>query len=408
MVDMYLTNKEERILDGELGTALARAMRLLVCLGDLGDADRLVPIKRSQIAGISYKTAGDPTLELVESLAQEKARVRTRASLNPAGMDLNRWKDMGIPETFAEKQLRICEAYGRLGATPSCTCTPYLSGNKPSFGETVGFSESSAIAFVNSVIGARTNRHGGLDALSAALVGKVPRMGYLLDENRVGTTQVLVNFRLKSEADYSALGYFVGKRVKTDEVPVFQGIKSASMDELKLLGAASAASGSVALFHIIGLTPEASLRQVKDEARHLQSEFRVGKDEILSVYRELNADGDPDLVAVGCPHCSIREIALTANLLSGRKVKKKIKFWVFASPQVVRRAERSGYVDKIRLAGGDVFCHTCMVVAPIEDLGFRCVYTNSAKAAFYISRMTQGECSAKLLSLEDCVKLCTT
>jgi len=405
---MYLTNDEERLLNGESGAALAQAMRLLVCLGDLGGAKRLVPIKRSQIAGISYKTAGDPTLELVESLVQEKATVRTRASLNPAGMDLNRWKDMKIPKAFAEKQLRICEAYERLGAMPSCTCTPYLSGNKPRFGETVGFSESSAIAFVNSVLGARTNRHGGLDALSAALVGKVPLMGYLLDENRVGALRVRVVFKPKSEADYSALGYFIGKCVKTDEVPVIQGIDRASVDELKLLGAASAASGSVALFHVIGRTPEVSSKPMKDEVSRLRSEIQVGQGEILSVYEEFGAEGEPDLVTVGCPHCSIREVAVVADLLSGRAVKKKTKFWVFASLRVAKDAERLGYTDRIRSAGGDVFCHTCMVVAPIEDLGFRCVYTNSAKAAFYIPRMTQGKCVAKLLSLRNCIKACTT
>lgn len=405
---MYLTREEEKILDGESGPALARAMRLLVCLGDLGGAERFVPIRRSQIAGISYKTSGDPTLELIESLAQEKATVRTRASLNPAGMDLNRWEDMGIPPAFAEKQLRICSAYRRLRVIPSCTCTPYLSGNKPLFGETVGFSESSAIAFVNSIIGARTNRHGGLDALSAALVGKVPLMGYLLDKNRVGTIRVRIDFEPKNEADYSALGYFIGKSVKTDEVPVIEGIEQASTDELKLLGAASAASGSVALFHVIGRTPEVLSKSTRAGMRNLRSELHVGKNEILSVYEELGAGEEPDLVFIGCPHCSVHEIATVADLLSGRKVKKRTKLWVFTSPQVLRNVERLGYVNKIRIAGGDVFRHTCMVVAPIEDLGFKCVYTNSAKAAFYIPRMTQGKCAARFLSLMDCIRICTT
>jgi hypothetical protein len=202
---LYLSQNDEKMLNGEKGWVLAKAMKLMVTLGEFGGAEKLIPIKRSQVAGVSYKTSGDPTLELLESLAKENVAVKTKATLNPAGMDLERWAEMGISQAFAEKQLRICKAYEKLGVESSCTCTPYLSGNKPCFREVVGFSESSAIAYVNSILGARTNRHGGLDALSAALVGRVPLMGYLLDENRRGNLLVKTNFKPKSESDYAAL-----------------------------------------------------------------------------------------------------------------------------------------------------------------------------------------------------------
>ncbi|MCJ7609708.1 aconitase X catalytic domain-containing protein, partial [Candidatus Bathyarchaeota archaeon] len=181
-----MTRTEERMLDGDEGELLSKAMRLPVTLGETGGAKRLARIRRSQVAGVSYKTAGEPTLELLESFASTGTKVKTIATLNPAGMDLERWAQMGISAGFAEKQRRICRAYERLGIRPTCTCTPYLSGNRPAFGEIVGFSESSAVAYSNSVLGARSNRHGGLDALAAALVGRVPLMGYLLDENRLG------------------------------------------------------------------------------------------------------------------------------------------------------------------------------------------------------------------------------
>jgi len=405
---MFLSREEEKILDGEKGWILERAMRLLTTIGDLNNAERLVPIKRSQVAGVSYKTVGDPTLHLVEEFAKENVRVRTKATQNPAGMDLKRWREMEVPDGFAEKQLRICRAYEKLGVEALCTCTPYLSGNRPKFGETVGFSESSAVAFVNSVVGARTNRHGGLDALSAALIGKVPLMGYLLDKNRTGDVHVKVCFKPMNETDYAALGYYVGREVKTDGVPVYDGIKNASLDDLKLLGAASAASGSVALFHVLDLTPEAKNISGVFGGKKPKYKLEVTREEVQSVYDEFSVRERPDLVAIGCPHSSVQELKKIAELISGRRVKRGIRFWVFTSPKVFEEADKSGYISVIRSAGGDVFLNTCMVVAPIEEIGFRCVYTNSAKAAFYIPRMTKNKCKSRIASLHTCIELCTT
>jgi len=405
--DLYLTNQEEMILNGEEGVVLAKAMKLLVTLGDLQGAERFIRINRSQVAGVSYKTVGEPTLELIETLASKKAIVKTFATLNPSGMDLKRWRSMGISRSFAEKQLKLCKAYQRLGIQALCTCTPYLSGNRPSKGEIVGFSESSAIAFVNSVIGARTNRHGGLDALSAALLGKVPFMGYLKDENRLGNVYVKVNFNLRDEADFAALGYFVGKSIRTGEIPVYDGIQRSSISALKLLGAASAASGSVAMFHVPRITPEAS--SVDDAFGGHDPDYRLiinGRD-IWSVYEELSTGKEPDLIAIGCPHCSIQEMGEISKQLSGKKIKKGVKFWVFTSPKVFDISKKKDYVNNIVSAGGRVFVHTCMVVMPIEEMGFKCIYSNSAKAAFYIPRMTKGKCESRLLSLAECIRLST-
>jgi predicted aconitase len=401
--EMFLSKDEERVLKGVDGEVLARAMKLLVTLGDLGGAEKLVSIGRAQVAGVSYKTSGDATLELLESLAESVPSVKAKvlATQNPAGMDLARWKEMGVSPSFAEKQLRICRAYDVLGVKSCCTCTPYLSGNCPLPGEVVGFSESSAVAYVNSVLGAKTNRHGGLDALSAALVGKVPAMGFLLDENRKGDLKVKVNFKSRYESDYAALGYYVGKRVKTEEVPVYEGVKGISLSQLKLMGAASAASGSVALYHVLGVTPEAKRWQKIYKEDKPSEALEVGEREIKSVYDELSSSEDVDLVAIGCPHCSIEEIGEVASLLRGRRVRGGTKFWVFTSPQVYDAAERKGYNKVIRLAGADVFTHTCMVVMPIEEMGIKDVAVNSAKAAFYIPRTTKNKCRVILTPLKE-------
>ena len=403
---MFLTKLEERILKGEEEDVLARAMRLLVTLGEIQGAKRLVPIHRSQVAGVSYKTAGDATLELLEGLASEGATARTIATQNPAGMDLERWAEMGIPEGFAEKQRRICSAYERLGIKAACTCTPYLSGNRPGFGETIGFSESSAVAYANSVLGARSNRHGGLDALAAALVGRVPLMGYLLDENRLGDIQVNVECPFRSEADYGALGFFVGKTVGMDEVPVYPRFRI-TKDELKLMGAASAASGSVALYHVLGVTPEARTGIGLFKKGKPSESITFDEKSRQSVYEELSSQDPCDLVALGCPHASLREVETIARLLRGKHVKHGMRFWVFSSPRVFDEAEKRGYLAEVRAAGGDVFKHTCMVVAPLEEMGVAGVATNSAKAAFYVPRMTKNKCCAQLCSLRDCISLAT-
>jgi hypothetical protein len=396
---MFLTKKEEKILDGEKGPIASKAMRLLVTLGDINNARLLVSIKRSQISGVSYKTAGEPTLTLIERMAKENVRVKTISTLNPSGMDLNKWEEMGIKYDFAEKQLRLCNAYGKLGIRKSCTCTPYLSNNKPCVGEIVGFSESSAVAYVNSVIGARTNRHGGLDALSAAIIGKVPLMGYLLDENRRSNVLVKVKFNPKNETDYSLLGYYVGKKLKTGEVPVYDGISEADFDDLKLMGAASAASGSVAIFHVLGVTPD-----YKKESERNKAKLIVTRAERKNVHTELSNVDEPDLVTLGCPHCSLKELHRIAHYLSGKKVSREKKVWIFTSPKVFTEASELGIVDKIKSSGGDVFKHTCMVVMPLEDMGFKRVCTNSAKAAFYIPRMTKGKCDVGLFSLKECIR----
>jgi predicted aconitase len=403
---LYLTNYEEQMLNGNEGQIIARAMRLLVALGETEEAKCLVPIRRSQVAGVSYKTAGEATLELLESLASEKVTAKTIATQNPAGMDLERWAEMGISETFATKQRRICSAYEKMGIKSTCTCTPYLSGNKPCFGELIGFSESSAVAYTNSVLGARSNRQGGLDALAAALVGRVPLTGYLLDENRLGDVQVNVNCSLNSESDYGVLGYFVGKNISMNEVPVYPKLK-ATRDNLKLLGAASAASGSVAMYHVLEVTPEASGRKRPFKngkpSRHLDFDEESRK----RVYDELSSQTSCNLVALGCPHSSIREIETVAHILRGKHVKPGIRLWVFTSPKVFESAKSRGFLGEIRAAGGDLFKHTCMVVAPLEEMEVTGVTTNSAKAAFYVPRMTKNKCTSHLCNLHDCISYAT-
>lgn len=378
---MYLTPEEEKMMAGEYGPAVQKSMEILVALGDIYNAEKLVNITSAQISGVSYKTIGDAGLEFLVDMAKD-AKITVPSTLNPAGVDLDR-RDLGFSEEFTKKQLEIIDAYRKMDITTTCTCTPYLVGNVPVKGDHVAWSESSAVAYVNSVIGARTNREGGPGALSAAICGKTPMYGYHLDEGRKANLIVELETEIKG-ADYGAIGYLVGKAVG-DGVPYFRFKNPSKRDDLKSLGAALASSGAVALYHVEDLTPE-----YKEVLQGLESadleKISIDRNDIDEIRAKLStASGKPDLICLGCPHASIEEIKSIADIVAGKRIKNEL--WVCTSIGVKAAADRMGYTDIIEKAGGKMVCDTCMVVAPIEELGFQVIGVDSAKAANYVPSM---------------------
>ncbi len=390
---MYLTKEEEKILDGEYGEVLRRCMNLLVSLGDIYGAEKLIPIKSAQISGVSYKTIKDIGLEFLEDFSKEDVKVKVYSTLNPAGMDLDIWREIGIDEEFAKKQLRIIEAFKKMDVEIGCTCTPYLTGNVPKFGEHISWAESSAVSFANSVLGAKTNREGGPSALAAAIIGKTPYYGYHLDENRKATHIIELDKDLLShfkfgESFYGSLGYLVGKIVKNG-IPYFENLHklNPSSDNLKSLGAAMAASGGIALYHAKNLTAECKVKYVVDDKIE---KISIGIEDIKEAYEKLNTTNEePDLICIGCPHCSLMEIKKIANILKDKKLNADL--WVCCSLHIKAIADRMGYSKIIERAGGKVVKDTCMVVSPIEDLGYKRVATNSGKAAVYLPSFCKSE-----------------
>jgi len=380
---MYLTKEEEKILDGEQGEVMERMFRLIVRLGEIYKADKMIPVGSVQVAGVSYKSIADPGTEFLEDLAEKGAKVKVLTFLNPAGMDLEDWEKLGFPKTFAKNQIRIMDAFKKMGIIVTSTCTPYLAGNLPRFREHIAWSESSAVSFSNSVIGARTNREGGPSALAAAICGKTPNYNLHLDENRHPHVKIKVDVDLEFSSDFGALGYFVGKQVK-NKIPYFTGIKDADTDQLKALGAAMAASGAVALYHVEGLTPEADLVK-KDNLETIN----VGIKELKEVYEKLNSGKEPDIVILGCPHASLREISILADKLKGKRLKKPL--WICTSRVMKEAAERMGFVEIIEKAGGSIVADTCMVVSPIEEMGYKVTGVNSGKAANYLPGFCKQE-----------------
>lgn len=378
---MFLTKEEQEMCDGEYGETIRKSMDILVALGDIYGASGLVDITSAQVSGVSYKTIGDAGLEYLQDLARDgSGKATINASLNPPGTDLDNWEELGFPRDFAIKQNEIVDAYADLGISKTCTCTPYLVGNVPRFRDHVSWSESSAVAYVNSVIGARTNREGGPAALAAAIVGKTPLYGFHLDENRKANLVVNVSTELKG-ADFGALGYIIGK-VVGGGVPYFKLQNVPDNNNLKTLGAALASSGSVALYHMENITPEYELAGEED----VEDIMFISDKEIAETRESLSTtDREIDLVCLGCPHASLEEIKEVASVVQGKTIKNKL--WICTSVSVKATADRMGYTQIIESAGGNVVCDTCMVVAPIEDMGFEVIGVNSAKAANYVPSM---------------------
>jgi predicted aconitase len=394
---MYLTEKEKEMLNGEEGYATKKAMQILVALGDIYGAEGLIKVGSVQVAGVSYHNLGDAGLEFLNELAED-GRVKVLTTLNPAGMDLENWRQLGISEEFAEKQNMVIEAFEKMGILVSCSCTPYLIGNLPRYGEHVAWSESSAVTFANSVIGAKTNREGGPSALAAALVGKTPCYGLHLDENRVPDIHVIVNAHLTKFSDWGALGYSVGKKTE-NKIPYITGVKDAEVDELKSFCASVVTYGAKPLFYMQGITPGSEKYQSPKDT------VTIEEGDIQEAYKNINDEvTDIDFVCVGCPHCSIKEIANIARLLEGKTVSPSTEFWVATSRFAKQLADKRGYTKVIEHAGGKFACDTCMAVAPLKGR-FKSVATTSAKGCYY-SR--HNKMLTKMGSLEECVEAAVT
>lgn len=390
---MKLTEKQRGMLAGEQGGAAAKAMEILVALGEVFDAPRLLPVRSVQVSGVSYSNLGDEGLAWLEALAGQ-GRAVVPATLNPAGMDLRRPERMALSADFVARQLRVIDAYRRLGIAAACTCTPYLAGIMPTPGETIAWSESSAVTFANSVLGARTNREGGPSALAAALCGVTPLYGLHVDAERRPTFRVVLDWAPSSDLDWGLIGLLVG-RLSEGRIPLIQASgPPPRLEALKTLSAALPTYGGAPMFHVAGVTPEAARFPVPAEMLTL-SEGAVRTEAAARA-----VGGEPvDLVCLGCPHATLDELQEVAERLDGRPI--SVELWVCTSRAVKALADDLGLTERIERTGAKVLCDTCFVVAPLKGV-FRSVATNSAKGIYYASG--HGGMDTRLLSTRDCVE----
>ncbi|MGA1822783.1 MAG: aconitase X [Thermoplasmatota archaeon] len=402
---MHLTRDEERILKGDKGEAEALAMRIIVNLGDLEGADRLIPIKTAHISGVSYQTGGEGLIRYLERMVKAGARVTVPSSLNPAGMDLREWRSMGVPEEFAETQLEIIDLFSKMGINMTCACNPYElfpAVTSVEKGDHIAWGESNAVIFANSMIGARTNREGGPATLACAIIGKTSNWGMHLDEGRRPTVEVRVGGEL-DHLGYNLLGAFIGKNMPSD-IAIFRGLSpAAGREKMKHMGAALAAKGGHPIYHAEGITPESMLYPPEDTA-DLQR-IDITQKDLLDMKDDLyppDAD-DADVFVLGCPQFGAFEFDRLAGLVRGRKMVDGKRILVFAGRDIMPHLPGK-WIDEIRESGVEIYHDTCMVVTPLKGMNLGKVGTDSAKAAHYIPRM-QG-IGSSLLPLEVIVERC--
>lgn len=375
------------MLNGEYGEVIRKCMEILVKIGDIYNADKLIPIESAQIAGVSYLTVGDAIFSFFRMLTKEPVKVKVPTWLNPAGMDMRQWKYMNINEQFANKQLKIINTYKKLGIETTLSCTPYLIGKIPKQGSHLAWSESSAIAMANSYFGAKTNREGGPSSLAAAITGLTANYGLHIDENRNPIVYVKVESELNTYSDFALLGYWYGEKFH-GKIPLFSGINDFSVIPAKYLSSAIAASGSVALYHVEGKTPES-----KEVSKQYVEESIVFDDiERKEVIEKLQTRlKEIELVVIGCPHVGIEELDLILSYCKDKELKKGTKLWVFMARALMERKEVAERIRKLAEKNIRIFSDTCMVVSPAIRENFTKIATNSAKAYFYLSMVENME-----------------
>jgi hypothetical protein len=324
-------------------------------------------------------------------------------------LDLQNWRDFGVPESFAVRALRQAKAYADMGCIPTWTCAPYQGYLTPRFGQQIAWGESNAVVYANSVIGARTERYGDYMDICAAVTGRVPRQGLHLKENRRGQLLVrLVGFdpaRLGEEMFWPVFGHFLG-RVAGDRIPVIEGLPGdATDDQLKALGAAAASSGAVALFHAVGLTPEAPTQAEAFQGGRPERAIEVQPAHLDAAAADLSTadEGTPlDAVLLGCPHFSFAEFRRLTDEVRRLPGRSRIEFIVITSTQSHALLLRSDMPAPLADFGVRITLDTCMFHTPMVAPAAQAIMTNSGKCAYY----APGELGAKVAfgSLADCVR----
>lgn len=402
---MYLTPEEKEILQGAQGEAAKIAMETLVKVAEMGGAERLIPIKNVHLVLHAYKSAFDAGVETAEKIAEMGGKFTVPTTIDPYGMDAEDWRAAKTPEHYASQQQRLERAVMKMGVIPNWTCTPYYGFTAPRFGDHLAWSESSAVAYANTVLGARTNRQTAIVDIFCGILGKAPEMGLHLDENRKG--QVRINLQMDRPLktwEYPAFGYLLGQKLGA-RIGVVVGMQgSPQSEDLKSLCAAAAAAGSVALLHIVGVTPEAPTEEAAFGGNIPQEEFNVTEADIAETRRNMcsNTTDKVDFVALGCPHYTINEIVKVHKLLDGRKVHEDTAFWIYANSYALRLAEKMGIRQDLEKSGVIMRAETCMIISPVKDWGFQTMMTDSGKCSYY----GPAECGTEMIfaDVEECVE----
>lgn len=400
---MTLTEYEQSVLNGADGPAAAVCMRVVVEMAELLGAPSLIEVSSAHIDGCLYH--GDGGVEFAQRLVEDGAHVAVPTTLNVGALDLLNPSRVNADPHSYQMARRQMAAYETMGCAPTWTCAPYQAGHRPGLGEHVAWGESNAVAFANSVLGARTNRYGDFMDICCAVVARAPYVGLHTDEERLATVIVdtsAVSEKLKrADVFFPVLGSWFG-RTLGGRIAVIDGLPPGTgEDQLKALGAAAATTGAVGLFHVAGITPEARTvdaalggRQPADVIHLTPEAVRAARDELSTV-----AGDSIDAVALGSPHFSLEEFAQLEKLLPARRF--EIPFYVCTGRGVLERLDAEGRTAPLVDVGVEIIVDTCVVVTPILPSTGGTLMTNSGKFALYSPSNIGYDVAYG--SLEDCV-----
>ncbi len=378
---MYLTREEERIYSGEAGWILEKAMKVVVKVGEALGADRLIPISHAHISGVGYANIGEAGLSLLRDLHEGGARFSIYTTANPGSVDDDSSHHFSYSEDFIRGQKEVLKMFRAMGAR-AFTCTPYYY-REPKPGEILAWAESNAVLIANSIYGARSNREGGLLALFEAILGKTYRAGLLIDENRRPQIAVKVLANVKRLSDFGALGLVVGE-IAGERIPYVEGIRFSRHEEVKGFLAAAGSSGGMGLVLIDSVSPEA--RRIAREGLRGVESITIDDKDLSKAVEEFSCE-DVDAVLIGCPHASAELIEDLARMIAERDVRAYKPTWIFTSHHVYEELSREGVIELLISRGVMVFAGICGVISPLGSLGYRCIATPSAKAAFYLPKL---------------------
>jgi predicted aconitase len=384
---MRLTDGERAMLAGERGEAVRRALALQIKVGDFFGAADFVPIDSAHMMA-EIESMGEPCLAWVEEMADLGGRAVVPTTSNPRSVDVAMWEALGQDQQQVDLELRLTRALNRLGVLTLDTCINYQTVSPPRFGEHVAWGDTGTVIFANAVAGARSNFEGGPVALAAALTGRTARYGYHLPEQRLGTVLVELREQPAVASDWGALGCWIGGQVSDYwQVPVIAGLEvEPTVDQLKQLGASLASYGSLAMFHLVGVTPEARTVAEAFGGRTPARTLVFEPGSLRAVYESFQPERRrPDLVAFTAPQLSIVELRDLAGLLAGRSVHADVRLLITTNYQNRAAAERLGYAASIQEAGGLLLSGACFYLMTARELaqkhGWRTILTDSAKLA---------------------------
>lgn len=404
---MRLSFEEQAMLDGEEGTARRWAMAHMVAVGRFFDAGDFVPVSQAHMMA-DTESLGEAGVAFVEGLARlpaDQRRVRVPMITDPRGIDFDHYRTLKQTDAMAALERRAIRAFDALGILMTDTCINYQTIMPPLRGEHLAYGDTGVVIYCNSVLGARSNFEGGPSALAAGLTGRTPRYGLHLDRHRRGTCRFHVNAEPRGLADWGALGGIIGRLAGSYwSVPVIEGIETPpGSDALKHMGAAMASFGSVPLFHIVGITPEApTLDAVVDGEMPVRA---IGDEDFSDFFGLYGGKGDKvDVVVFSAPQLSLVEMQQVADLLDGKTIHRDTTLLAVTSPQVAADADRLGLTRRIEASGALVLKGMCFYQSYAREMaeanGWKRLMTNSAKLVNIIGGYGY---QPTLGSMEDCV-----